>query len=92
MGSCLLHLPEDEGVTLSGPVLRRLLESGSGDAALLYLCLLHHRGQTSVETAGQELKWAPERTQSAEETLRAMGLLGPVQPGTVARSVIGSVI
>ena len=31
MGSCLLRLPDDEGVTLSGPVTRRLLEQGEGE-------------------------------------------------------------
>lgn len=84
VGSCLLHLPEDEGVTLSGPVTRRLLGGGSGDAALLYICLLHRRGSISPEQAGQELRWDRLRTQSAEDALRQMGLLGPAQPSAEA--------
>ena len=62
MGSCLLRLPEDEGVTLSGPVTRRLLEQGDGDAALLYICLLRRRGAISTAQAAQELRWDARRT------------------------------
>ena len=80
MGSCLLRLPEDEGVTLSGPVTRRLLEQGDGDAALLYICLLRRRGAISTAQAAQELHWDAQRTAAAEDKLRQMELLGPAQP------------
>ena len=80
MGSCLLRLPEDEGVTLSGPVTRRLLEQGDGDAALLYICLLRRRGAISTAQAAQELRWDAQRTAAAEDKLRQMELLGPAQP------------
>ena len=43
MPSCLVHTG-DEGVTLSGTVVKRLLERGDGDAALLYLALLRRQG------------------------------------------------
>lgn len=80
MASCLLHLPEDESVTLSGAVTRRLLEKGDGDAALLYLCLLRRRGNLSVAEAGKELKWDRARTERAETALRDLGLIGPAAP------------
>ena len=43
MGSVLVYSPE-ESVTVSAQALRRLLEKGDGDAALLYLALLRHHG------------------------------------------------
>ncbi|QNL44213.1 DnaD domain protein [Oscillibacter hominis] len=76
MASCLLPVDGDESVLVSGPVLRRLIGSGSGDAALLYLCLLRRRGEISTEQAGRELKWDRMRLQTAEDELRAMNLLG----------------
>lgn len=79
MASCLVHLPEDDSVVLSGPAVRRLIQQGNGDAALLYVCLLHHRGQTTVEAAGRELRWDRLRLQAAEDTLRQMGFIGPAQ-------------
>ena len=39
MAGCLIETG-DEGVTLSGGAVKRLLEKGDGDAALLYLALL----------------------------------------------------
>ena len=86
MGSCLLRLPEDEGVTLSGPVTRRLLEQGDGDAALLYICLLRRRGAISMAQAAQELRWDARRTAAAEDKLRQMELLGPAQPERAGES------
>ena len=41
MPSCLVHTG-DESVTLSAATVKRLLERGDGDAALLYLALLRH--------------------------------------------------
>ena len=43
MGSILIHT-QDESVTLTAQAVRRLLEKGDGDAALLYLALLRHHG------------------------------------------------
>ena len=66
----------DEGVILSGAVVRRLMDGGSGDAALLYLCLLRRRGEISPEQGGRELRWTAERTETAAAVLRSLGLLG----------------
>ncbi len=43
MPSCLVHTG-DESVTLSAATVKRLLDRGDGDAALLYLCLLRNDG------------------------------------------------
>ncbi|MEG1683545.1 MAG: DnaD domain protein, partial [Oscillospiraceae bacterium] len=80
MANCLLQMPGDDSVTLSGAVTRRLIEQGDGDAALLYLCLLRHRGEVSPESAGRQLKWEKSRTQHAEDSLRALGLVGAATP------------
>ena len=45
MAGYVLHLSEQENITLSAAVTRRLIDGGDGDAALLYLCLLKNRGQ-----------------------------------------------
>ena len=42
MPSCLVHTG-DESVTLSAATVKRLLDRGDGDAALLYLALLRRR-------------------------------------------------
>ena len=41
MAGYVLHLKEEESVTLSAATLKRLIGGGNGDAALLYLCLLY---------------------------------------------------
>ena len=38
MAGYVLHLSEQENITLSAAVTRRLIDGGDGDAALLYLC------------------------------------------------------
>ena len=47
MAGYVLHLSEQENITLSAAVTRRLIDGGDGDAALLYLCLLKNRGSAS---------------------------------------------
>ncbi len=75
MAGCLLLTPEDGSVTISGPALRRLLERGDADAALLYLALLHHQGMVPPRSLARELRWERGRIEGAEETLRELGLL-----------------
>ena len=43
MPSVLVHAPDDP-VTLTAQAVKRLLDRGDGDAALLYLALLRRRG------------------------------------------------
>ena len=56
MAGCLIETG-DEGVTLSGGAVKRLLERGDGDAALLYLALLRRRGAVPPRSLAGELRW-----------------------------------
>lgn len=67
----------DEGVTLTGQAVRRLIESGSGDAALLYLALLRRRGDVPPRSLAGELRWDRPRIEAAEAVLRDIGLIAP---------------
>lgn len=44
MAGYVLHLSTEENITLSSATVKRLIAGGSGDAALLYLAILHARG------------------------------------------------
>ena len=76
MPNVLVHTA-DESVTLSAQAVRRLLEKGDGDAALLYLALLRHHGNVQPRSLAGELRWERSRIEAAEETLRALGLIAP---------------
>lgn len=74
MPSCLVHTG-DESVTLSAATVKRLLDRGDGDAALLYLCLLRaDRGVTAQELQ-RKLKWSQLRLHAAETALQELGLI-----------------
>ena len=47
MPSCLVHTG-DESVTLSAATVKRLLDRGDGDAALLYLCTKSQKTFASI--------------------------------------------
>ena len=70
-----LRLSEDESVVISGPTARRLIASGDGDAALLYIAVLKNKGSMDDEKARAELKWSPDRFQRALNSLSAQGLV-----------------
>ena len=71
----------DETVlTLPKQDIRKLLAAASGDAALLYLCLLKNRGSASPETLRAELKWDEARRSRAEAALARMGLVSAPKP------------
>jgi len=65
----------DESVTVSGAALRRLLEKGDGDAALLYLALLRHQGLVPPRSLAGELRWERSRIEEAEASLRQVELV-----------------
>lgn len=75
MADYTLHLSEEPSVTLSAAVLRRLIDSGNGDAALLYLAILRRRGSADGETLQRELHWDAARRAAAERELARLGLL-----------------
>ena len=53
----------------------RLLESGDGDAALLYLHILKNGGALDVSRAAAELRLSPRRIENLAMRLEGMGLL-----------------
>lgn len=79
MAGCLIETG-DEGVTLSGGAVKRLLERGDGDAALLYLALLRRRGAVPPRSLAGELRWDRDRIEAAEAVLRQLGLVSAAEP------------
>ena len=67
----------DESVTLTAQAVRRLLDRGDGDAALLYLALLRHQGTVLPRSLAGELRWDRSRIEAAEAVLRDLALIAP---------------
>ena len=83
MPSCLVHTG-DESVTLSAATVKRLLDRGDGDAALLYLALLRRQGTVPPRSLAGELRWDRGRIEAAETALRELenaGLITRVRQG-----------
>ena len=76
MAGYVLHLKEEESVTLSAATLKRLIGGGNGDAALLYLAILHSHGAAEAEKLAAMLKWDEARVRAAEQALYEMQLVG----------------
>lgn len=79
-------MQQAEGKNLiSTTAAEKLISSHDGDAALLYLCLVHEGGE--LEQAAGRLCRTLRQMEDAEEKLRRMGLLplsGPVQVQSAA--------
>jgi len=78
MANILVHTA-DESVTLTAQAAKRLLDRGDGDAALLYLALLRHHGSVPPRSLAGELRWDRPRIETAERTLRDLGLIAPAE-------------
>ena len=76
MAGYVLHLSTEENITLSSATVKRLIAGGSGDAALLYLAILHARGAADSGKLARELKWDETRLRAAEQALYEMKLVG----------------
>jgi len=76
MASILVHTG-DESVTLTAQVMKKLLEKGDGDAALLYIALLRRHGSVPPRALAGELRWERGRIEAAEKVLREIGLITP---------------
>lgn len=61
------------GIALSAEAVRRLLERGDGDAALLYLAVLRRQGD--ARSLAGDLGWDRARMEAAGQVLRDLGLL-----------------
>lgn len=82
MTGYVLHLPEDESVVLSGPVARRLVEAGDGEAALLYIAVLRNKGCIDGQLLRSQLGWQQERFERALGVLVNQGLVALPRPKT----------
>lgn len=70
-------------VSMTASTADRLLKSGNGDAALLYLHLLRRNGTLSLSGVHKELGWSNDRTQNAYDALGKIKLVDaqvPVEP------------
>lgn len=75
MAGCVLHLKEEENIVLSSGVVKRMIDSGSGDACLLYLCLKRSGDAMDEDKLRAMLRWEELRFDSAKQTLAAAGLI-----------------
>ncbi len=82
-----MHLPKDESVVLPGPVARRLVETGDGDAALVYIAVLRSSGSIDEAALRTQLRWPAQRLRAALDQLAAQGLIARPQTETAEPSV-----
>jgi len=75
MTGVVIHLNEEKTITLSAQVAKRLIDSGNGDACLLYLCLKVNKDAMEEEKLCAQLKWDPLRFDCAKQVLAKAGLI-----------------
>lgn len=75
MSGYILRLPEEESIVLSGPVARRLIQAGDGDAALLYMAVLQNKGVMDDDRLLKLLAWPRPRFDRALSALAGQGLI-----------------
>lgn len=80
MAGYTIHLTEEENIVLSATTVRRLISTGSGDAALLYLALLQNHGSMDPQRLMEELNWPEGRFSAAESVLFSTGLVNGHRP------------
>lgn len=68
-------LQEEQVLAMTAQAARRILESGDGDGALLYLALLEGGGDG--EKAAARLRWGEDRLAPAWDRMAALGLIQP---------------
>ena len=75
MNEYVLRLPENSNIVLSTSAVQRLIATGDGDAALLYLAVLRDNGHINEKKSLMEMKWPLERFRRALDNLSAQGLV-----------------
>lgn len=73
-------------LSLTSACADRLIQAGSGDAALLYLYLLKTGGVYHAAEAARVLNWEPRRCDAAQSLLVGLGLSQPQDEAPVATS------
>ena len=79
MPSCLVHTG-DESVTLSAATVKRLLDRGDGDAALLYLALLRRQGTVPPRSLAGELRDTEAALSKTSELMGAVVQYAKTRP------------
>ena len=75
MDKLVVKVTEEENIVLSAQVVRRLTETKSGDACLLYLWLKRGGDAMDEATLRDKLAWEAERFEDAKKTLSDAGLV-----------------
>ena len=75
MDKVVVKLTEEENIVLSARLVRRLTETKSGDACLLYLWLKRSKGAMDENVLRTTLAWEAERFEQAKKTLSDAGLV-----------------
>lgn len=75
MEKLVVKLTEEENIVLSAHLVRRLTETRSGDACLLYLWLKRGKGAMDENVLRSELTWEQDRFETAKKTLADAGLI-----------------
>ena len=70
-----LHTTENESIVLSASVVDRIVRTGNGDAALLYLAFVRERGKVDSAAFCAAVRWPQERFTAAAQALEQLGLL-----------------
>ncbi len=87
MAKLKVRLPDSNTVTLSAAAADRLMDKGSGDAALLYIYILSHSDEIDVDVAAHRLHFTSDRLLAAIDVLTEIGLIGkPSLPTVPERS------
>ena len=76
MAKLKVSLSDSNTVTISAAAADRLMDKGSGDAALLYIYILSHSDEIDVEAAARRLHFTSDRILAAVDTLAEIGLIG----------------
>ena len=87
MSEYILNAVREESVVLPGGAADALLRGGNGDAALLYIALLRHRGASDAAALCGRLGWERRRFDAAAHVLADVGLLSRPEGAPPVREV-----
>lgn len=75
MSEYILHTAQEESIVLPGNAAERLIRSGNGDAALLYIAFIRSRTAPDAAALCSLLGWSRLRFDTAARALEQLGLL-----------------
>ncbi len=71
-----VEISQNRDVVLNARTANLLLDSGSGNAALLYIYIISHSGEIELSSASERLKLTPDEILAALNVLKQAGLVG----------------